>query len=823
MFDTRVSSVNDTWDWNRGRLIWYYSSNHVWGASGTDNNGNVMFAENWVPPPNATLDQAQFLIQDSYSYDSLNRLSAVNESSLNIAGGGSWTPQFAQSYIYDRYGNRTINTNPTATYGGVNNKAFSIDTTNNRLTVPSGQTGTMSYDNAGNLTTDTYSAAAVTRVYDAENRMTSETQANSYAAGTYSYDGDGRRVKRVVGSVETWQIYGLGGELVAEYAANGPPPSPQKEYGYRNGQLLVTAEAATASAPPPSGLAASPSSGNVALSWSAASGAIKYRIERKGAGGAYTSIGTTTSITFTDNVGSGSAYLYKVCAADGSGNCTSGYSNVVLGAAVPFITDPTIITFVENPSLATSVKAAHITELRSAVNAVRSLAGLPAASWTNLTLTPGFTVIRADDVRDLRLKLDEALTALGVQTSAYTDTTLATGQNGTLVRRIHITELRLRATSGIGGSGGSASTSVQIHWLVADQLGTPRMIFDQSGSLANVSRHDYLPFGEELFAGTGGRLTTMGYTNADGARQKFTQYERDNETGLDYAHARYYGSSLGRFTSPDPMTASAQGGIPQSWNRYSYCINSPLVLTDPSGLIWGSRRDDKTGITTYEWFQGDKVGVGFNKVTNFYVEGEINGRRVGLTLNPNGPNSFLVTAFRSVSLAAFFSVQSGDYYVKGYSIGPTQAQFHDFSMRGSVDMMPNQAFDVGLTFAGVRGLGSLETASAKAGLSMEGKAYEFGLVNKHLLGTAAAEREIAGGSAHVFNDLSTLSRAESEIFSRGTYTGSQGGFTRFGFRFGEPIGTRIGKDGTTTALDYGEMKLRANGLYHIIPRTGPRQ
>jgi hypothetical protein len=36
---------------------------------------------------------------------------------------------------------------------------------------------------------------------------------------------------------------------------------------------------------------------------------------------------------------------------------------------------------------------------------------------------------------------------------------------------------------------------------MTDQLGTPRIIFDQSGSLATMSRHDYLPFGEELPAG----------------------------------------------------------------------------------------------------------------------------------------------------------------------------------------------------------------------------------------------------------------------------------------------------------------------------------
>ena len=53
---------------------------------------------------------------------------------------------------------------------------------------------------------------------------------------------------------------------------------------------------------------------------------------------------------------------------------------------------------------------------------------------------------------------------------------------------------------------------------MADQLGTPRMIFDQTGSLANVKRHDYLPFGEELIAAQGGRTVPQGYSG-DNVRQ----------------------------------------------------------------------------------------------------------------------------------------------------------------------------------------------------------------------------------------------------------------------------------------------------------------
>jgi len=131
---------------------------------------------------------------------------------------------------------------------------------------------------------------------------------------------------------------------------------------------------------------------------------------------------------------------------------------------------------------------------------------------------------------------------------------------------------------------GSPKPGFGIKWLIADQLGTPRMIFDESGLRANVKRHDYLPFGEELAANTGLRTTPQGYSTSDGVRQQFTLKERDNETGLDYFEARYFSSTHGRFTSADPSLASAKTGRPESWNRYAYCYNRPLTFIDPDGM-----------------------------------------------------------------------------------------------------------------------------------------------------------------------------------------------------------------------------------------------
>jgi RHS repeat-associated protein len=62
-----------------------------------------------------------------------------------------------------------------------------------------------------------------------------------------------------------------------------------------------------------------------------------------------------------------------------------------------------------------------------------------------------------------------------------------------------------------------------------------------------------------------------------------TSYERDIETDLDFAQARYYGFSYGRFTSPDPIAGSCWN--PQSLNAYVYSWNNPLKLTDPTGMV----------------------------------------------------------------------------------------------------------------------------------------------------------------------------------------------------------------------------------------------
>jgi RHS repeat-associated protein len=158
----------------------------------------------------------------------------------------------------------------------------------------------------------------------------------------------------------------------------------------------------------------------------------------------------------------------------------------------------------------------------------------------------------------------------------------------------------------------TTTTGTTYEYATADHLGSLRAWTDNSGNLVVGGRHDYLPFGEELFAGYGVRTTDQGYaTNAqqDGQRKQFGAHERDTETGLDYFGARYFASMQGRFTSADPMLRSGKPIEPQSWNRYSYVDNNPLIYIDPDGLIkrsfFGRIIFKKEGPPTYFGHRGD--------------------------------------------------------------------------------------------------------------------------------------------------------------------------------------------------------------------------
>ncbi|MDH3494132.1 MAG: M91 family zinc metallopeptidase [Acidobacteriota bacterium] len=121
-------------------------------------------------------------------------------------------------------------------------------------------------------------------------------------------------------------------------------------------------------------------------------------------------------------------------------------------------------------------------------------------------------------------------------------------------------------------------STAQVSYLTNDYLGSPRITTNKDGDV--YSKRDLLPFGEELTAVS--TTQRAGY-GTDTVRQKFTGYERDSETELDFAVARIHNYNHGRFSSPDDWLNDTAPESPKSWNLYTYVRNNPLRYIDPVG------------------------------------------------------------------------------------------------------------------------------------------------------------------------------------------------------------------------------------------------
>jgi RHS repeat-associated protein len=122
------------------------------------------------------------------------------------------------------------------------------------------------------------------------------------------------------------------------------------------------------------------------------------------------------------------------------------------------------------------------------------------------------------------------------------------------------------------------SSGTLAYYRHSDWLGTSRLTSTQARAL--YSSTAYAPFGEQ-------------YATSGSADASFTGQDQDTVSNLYDFPARRQSPSQGRWISPDP---AGRGAVtlanPQSWNRYSYVLNNPLALTDPTGMKWCVGDDD---------------------------------------------------------------------------------------------------------------------------------------------------------------------------------------------------------------------------------------
>lgn len=113
----------------------------------------------------------------------------------------------------------------------------------------------------------------------------------------------------------------------------------------------------------------------------------------------------------------------------------------------------------------------------------------------------------------------------------------------------------------------SMNTGDAVHYYIPDAIGSIRQMVDGSGNLSGMYTYD--AFG-----------TVLEYFEEIDNPYRFAGREYDKSTGLYYNRHRYYDSHSGRFTTKDPL------GMVDGTNLYTYTVNNPATLTDPSGLSW---------------------------------------------------------------------------------------------------------------------------------------------------------------------------------------------------------------------------------------------
>jgi RHS repeat-associated protein len=211
----------------------------------------------------------------------------------------------------------------------------------------------------------------------------------------------------------------------------------------------------------------------------------------------------------------------------------------------------------------------------------------------------------------------------------------------------------------------STRTDTVFYYDHGDWLGTERARTDLSGS--PCEKIASLPFGDnQTITGTCGDISPM----------HFTGKERDSESGLDNFEARYLGSSLGRFMSPDPM--GGQQDDPQSLNRYAYVRNNPLNLTDPTGLNFNLSCTGPDTATCQGGLQGTTTTTtttdanGNQTSTSTFTATEISNDKNGNLVDQNG-NKYNGTVDGS---GVHFGQQGSDTSSKGIWVnGSAETKF----------------------------------------------------------------------------------------------------------------------------------------------------
>ncbi|HZE89616.1 MAG TPA: RHS repeat-associated core domain-containing protein [Verrucomicrobiae bacterium] len=473
----------------------------------------------------------------------------------------------------------------------------------------------LDYDADGSVATD----GVYDYTYDDRERLTQvNLKASSVLLQTNLYDDRGLRLRLtdMVRNRTTAYFRGPDGLVLSEFAmlfGSGLEPHWKKDYVYALGRHIAAVEntepqepaGVTSSASPPGSAAA------VTLSWLpvSASDLYAYRVYRAtgSSSATYSLISTGTAASFTDTTGlPGTGYFFKLTTIDlagiesretaprkitpGDGTAPGAASNLVATA----YSHP-LLTWTGSPDSDGDLAGYRV--FRSAGGGTLTQLGsdLPPGSVSYMDTTAVPEAVYLYEVRAFDTAGNEST---GNPSAPLTVPPDPEGGGGGSNCGDHcmpgIGSLVLPRCEGAPGDpsgavegfclAGEAGDELADHTGVeadyrfvfyhVDHLGTPRILTDEMGAV--VSEHSLYPFGEEV---------PGPYSIADSTNTHwFTGHERDLGVDGDYVLARYYRSSIARFTSSDP-DPSARFRPPSASNLLSYTRNSPVSSVDPDGNL----------------------------------------------------------------------------------------------------------------------------------------------------------------------------------------------------------------------------------------------
>jgi RHS repeat-associated protein len=264
-----------------------------------------------------------------------------------------------------------------------------------------------------------------------------------------------------------------------------------------------------------------------------------------------TLIGTVTQAPYSITLPSIAAGSYSITA-----QASDNLGNAQTSAPVTVTVNAPINVSVTSPVNGTQVSGHNLT-----LSAAASTTG---ASITQIAYYNGTTLIATATQAPFNVIFPD------LEAGTYSFMAQATDSAGVVATSAPVT---VTVTAAAGGASGGTGTAELVYDIQSDQIGTPRMVTDQSGNV--VWRWDNTdPFGDNMPNQSPNGTTSQFVFNLRFPGQYF-----DLETGTYYNYFRDYDSVTGRYLESDLI-----GLLGKQFSTYAYVGGNPLQYSDPLGL-----------------------------------------------------------------------------------------------------------------------------------------------------------------------------------------------------------------------------------------------